>query len=75
MLAPHGVSAAYEIIIPITNVTTEITAEQIVTLLKLLNTRIEHSAGKMIRLDISILPISRIPITIVTAVSRAISIL
>ena len=75
MLAPHGVSAAYEINIPIMNVTTETTAEQIVTDLKLLKILIEHSAGKMIRLEISILPISRIPITIVTAVSRAISIL
>ena len=54
---------------------TETTAEQIVTDLKLLKILIEHSAGKMIRLEISILPISRIPITIVTAVSRAISIL
>ena len=75
MLAPQGVSAAYEIIIPAIKVTTAMTAEQIVTERKLLKTLIEHSAGKIIRLDISMLPISRIPITIVTAVSSAISIL
>ncbi len=75
MLAPHGVFAAYEMNIPRINVTTEMTAEQIVTDRKLLKIRIEQSAGKMIRLEISILPISRIPITIVTAVSSAISIL
>ncbi len=75
MLAPQGVSAAYEIIIPDKNVNTEIIPEQIVTDLKLLKTRIEQSAGKIIRLEISILPISRIPITIVIAVSKAISIL
>lgn len=75
MLAPHGVSATYEIAIPARKVKIEIIPEQIVTDLKLLKTRIELSAGKIIRLEISILPISRIPITIVIAVSNAISIL
>ena len=75
MLAPQGVSATYEIIIPARNVTIEIIPEQIVTDLKLLKTRIEQSAGKIIRLEISILPISLIPITIVIAVRSAISIL
>ena len=75
MLAPHGVSATYEITIPARKVKIEIIPEQIVTDLKLLKTRIELSAGKIIRLEISILPISRIPITIVIAVSSAISIL
>ena len=43
------------------------------TPLKLLNTRMEVSAGKMIRLEISIAPIIRIPSTMVTAVKTAIS--
>ena len=75
MLAPQGASKAYDIIIPTINVITDTTAELIVTERKLLNTRIEQSAGKIIRLEISILPISRIPITIVIAVSSAIIIL
>ena len=41
------------------------------TPLKLLNTRMEVSAGKMIRLEISMVPITRIPSTMVTAVSSA----
>ena len=44
------------------------------TPLKLLNTRMEVSAGKMIRLEISIAPIIRIPSTMVTAVKTAIKI-
>ena len=43
------------------------------TPLKLLNTRMEVSAGKMIRLEISIAPIIRIHSTMVTAVKTAIS--
>ena len=45
------------------------------TPLKLLNTRMEVSAGKMIRLEINNAPIIRIPRTIVTAVSTAINVL
>lgn len=40
-----------------------------------LHTRIDVSAGKMIRLEIKRAPIIRIPSTIVTAVSTAISVL
>ena len=43
------------------------------TPLKLLNTRMDVNAGKMIRLEISIAPIIRIPSTMVTAVKTAIS--
>ena len=39
-----------------------------------LHTRIDVSAGKMIRLEIKRAPIIRIPSTIVTAVSTAISV-
>ena len=43
------------------------------TPLKLLNTRMEVRAGKIIRLEISIAPIIRMPSTMVTAVKTAIS--
>ena len=42
------------------------------TPLKLLNTRMEVRAGKMIRLEISIAPIIRIPITMFTVFKTAI---
>ncbi len=45
------------------------------TLRKLLNTRIEVSAGKITRLEIRSAPIIRIPSTIVTAVSTAATLL
>ena len=46
-----------------------------VTLRKLLQSRIAVSAGKMMRLEISIVPIILIPTTIVSAVRSAMSIL
>jgi hypothetical protein len=52
--------------------TIDSTADDIVTLRKLLNTRIDVNTGKIIKLEIIIAPISRIPITIVKAVSTAI---
>ena len=75
MLAPPGVPNSYEITMPAMNVTTEMTAEHTVTALKLLNPLMLHSAGNIIRLEISIEPIMRIPTTIVIAVSSAISML
>ena len=53
----------------------DITAELITTERKLEKIRIELSAGNIIKLDISIVPIIRMPITTVTAVKNAISIL
>ena len=52
---------------------TDKTPEDHTTPLKLLNTRMEVSAGKMIRLEISMAPIIRNPSTMVTAVQTAIS--
>ena len=51
------------------------TAELITTERKRENTRMDDSAGKMIRLEISSVPIIRIPTTTVMAVSMAISML
>ena len=53
----------------------EITADAITTERNCLKIRIADNAGKMIKLEISIVPIIRIPTTMVTAVSKAISIL
>ena len=55
--------------------TTEITAELMITLLKVLHTRMDVRAGNMIRLEMRSAPIIRMPSTIVTAVSIAIRVL
>lgn len=72
MLAPVGVLYRYEIEIPIKKQTTERIADVIITLLKVLHTCIAVSAGKIIRLEISSVPIIRIPSTTVSAVKTAI---
>ena len=71
-VAPVGESSINEENIPIMNAITETIAEVITTAPKLLHTRRAERAGKIIRLDISIAPIIRIPITLVTAVKTAI---
>ena len=71
-LAPAGVEYIYEITIPMQKQTTDNIPEDIITLLKLLKSLIDDSAGKIMRLDISIAPIICIPSTIVIAVSIAI---
>ena len=48
-------------------------AEQITTARKRENTRMDVSAGKIIRLEMSIVPMMRMPTTMVTAVSTAMS--
>ena len=60
---------------PIKKHKTDKTAEQMTTERKLFKIRILVSAGKMTRLEMSKVPISRMPSTIVIAVSSAISIL
>ena len=75
MLAPVGVSRKKDAVIPIRKQTTERTAEQAITDLKLLHTHIAESAGKMIRLEMSRAPIMRIHRTTVIAVRTARSIL
>jgi len=71
MLAPLGVSNIYENIMPERKQITDTAAEQIVTVMNRLHRRMDVMAGNMIRLDMSIAPIIRIPITTVTAVSTA----
>ena len=60
---------------PSTKQLTEMTAAQITTRLKLLQTRMAERAGKMIRLEMSSAPIIRMPSTTVMAVSTARSVL
>ena len=74
-LAPVGVSREYDVHIPIKKQKTESTPEQIITDLNFLQTLIEESAGKIISAEISRVPIILIPITIVSAVSNAITVL
>ena len=71
MLAPVGADSRNEATSPIKKHATDKTADEIVTLQKLLNTRIDVNTGKIIRLEIIIAPIKRIPTTIVNAVSSA----
>lgn len=69
--APVGSSNLKEIIIPIIKQIKESTAELIVTDLKVLNTRIEVIAGKIIKLEIKRAPIILIPKTTVKEVQTA----
>ena len=73
MLAPAGVENIKEATRPIKKQTVEIIAVLMMTLKKLLKTRIELNPGKTIKLLIIIAPIRRIPITIVSAVKTAVS--
>lgn len=74
-LAPVGVSSEYEAHIPTKKQHNDSTPEQIITDLNFLHKRIDESAGKIIKADIRSVPIIRIPITMVSAVSRAITVL
>ena len=71
MHAPVGNEYIYEIITPTTKQITDIIPALIITALKFLNILIEVSAGNIIRLEISIVPIILIPTTIVTDLSMA----
>ena len=70
-LAPAGVEQEYERVSPKKKHTTDSMADEIVTERKVLNTLMDESGGKIKRLDISSAPSSRIPSTIVIAVSTA----
>ena len=72
MLAPTGVDAKMETNIPTTVPSTEITAEQIVTEQKLLNTRMADNAGNIINALTRRDPTSSIANTITSAVIMAI---
>ena len=75
MLAPVGVENPYDTSRPIKKQTMEITADEMTTKRNCLKTRMADNAGKIIKLEISIVPIIRMPTTMVTAVNSAISIL
>ncbi len=75
IVEPAGVKILYDRASPHIKQIDEKTAEKITTDLKLLHIRIELSEGKIRRLDISNAPMSRMPITVVMAVKRAISML
>ena len=72
-LAPKGKFVKTKNVIK--NDNNDIRAEDTITFLNFLNTCIDYNAGKIIILEISNVPIIRIPITIVMAVSEAKSIL
>ena len=74
-VAPVGVSKLKETIIPVKKQNSEITTELIITPLKFLNNLIDVNYGKIISAEISSVPITLIPITIVKAVRTAITIL
>ena len=71
MVAPTGVDARMEMKIPRVAHTTEMTAEQMMTLLKLRNTLIADNAGKMISADVSSAPTRFMASTMMTAVTTA----
>ena len=73
MVEPTGVPARIEIKRPVRAQITDMIAEQIVTLLKLLNTLIADRAGKITRADMSREPTSCMDTTIMTAMTMAMS--
>lgn len=75
MLDPVGVENIYDTPIPRKKQSVEIIAEDIITVLNLLQTLIDESVGKIIKLNIKSAPIILIPITMVMDVSAAMSIL
>ena len=74
-LAPVGVSREKDAHIPIKKQQIDITPEHIITDLNFLQIRIDDTAGKIISAEINSVPIILIPITIVSAVSRATAVL
>ena len=75
IVAPTGVSNKIDTIMPNIAHTTEIIAEHIVTDLKLLNTRIAESAGKITRAATKREPTKLIATTITIAIIVAIKML
>ena len=74
MVEPTGVEKRIDAIIPRAAQRTDVTAEQTITLLKLLKRRIAERAGKMISADMSSEPTRFIATTmmreVITATSR-----
>ena len=73
IVEPTGVPESIEMKMPEPAHTTETMAEQIITLLKLLNTRIADRAGKMMSAEISSEPTRFIASTMINAVIIAIT--
>ena len=73
IVLPTGVPASIDMRSPVTEHTTDTTAEQIVTERKLLNTRIAERAGKITRAEIKSEPTRFIARTIITAMIIAIT--
>ena len=73
MVEPTGVPAKIEVNSPISAQTTDTIAAQMVTLLKLLNTRIADSAGKITSAEINSDPTNCMEMTMITAMTIAIS--
>ena len=71
IVAPTGVEKSIEAIIPTNAAATEITAEQIITPLKLFCTCIAERAGNTIKADVKSAPTMFMARTIITAVIRA----
>ena len=70
-LGPVGVDKAKLMIMPAAKQRADSSPEHITTPLKVLQSRMEVSGGKIIRLDMSSAPIMRIQSTMVTAVRPA----
>ena len=73
MVAPTGVEARMEMMIPTTAQNTAMVADEIITDKKLWNTRMEETAGKIISAEINKDPTSFIASTIMVAVITAMS--
>ena len=71
MVEPTGVPTSIEIKIPAAAQMRDIITEQIITLLKLLKTRIAERAGKIISADMRSEPTKFIAMTIMTAMTTA----
>ena len=71
IVGPIGVDAQMQMIMPTAAQNTEIAAEHTTTLLKLLNTLIAESAGKVMSDEISSAPTIFIAITMTTPVTAA----
>ena len=71
IVGPTGVEASMQMIVPTRAQEQEMEAEQIITLLKLLNIRIAERAGKVIKAEMRSAPTIFMAITIITPVTEA----
>ena len=71
IVGPTGVEASMQMIVPTRAQEQEMEAEQIITLLKLLNIRMAERAGKVIKAEMRSAPTIFMAITIITPVTEA----